>query len=502
MALWYNESTKKTKAKGEPILMNSIIALIEGYVEGLLKAEDEFIGHLDDFTGLEKTVTELSNRMAADFLGMCLTNADELIRMSSARAGNYKVQRRHSRTLISGVGDVMYTHTVYRDGDGHYRCLLDELMHLPDRERFTEMAEAKILSEAEAHSYQHAADSIRSGAQTITKTTVMNKVHAIEQELPETEVPAEDGRKQAEYLYIEADEDHIHRQKDGRNDGCFIGKLVYLFEGKEDVCDGRRKLVAPVYFGGLYSGSEGNAELWKKVDKYIRDHYDHEYLRKVYVSGDGGAWIKSATDHICKSTFIADRFHLMQYIYRAANRTLDDRDETVGRMYRCIHKNDLDGMETILNDIQEHCEGSGKVVEECRKFLVNNWEAIQRAYHDRHVIGCSAEGHVSSVYSERLSSRPMGWSETGSDRMCRLRCFVRNHGRDKIIELVKYRRERECSELIATGTDGIVDKTAKITHYSAEQRNARSYIERMQAALEKTSTVRKSFSIREQIRLI
>ena len=37
----------------------------------------------------------------------------------------------------------------------------------------------------------------------------------------------------------------------------------------------------------------------------------------------------------------------------------------------------------------------------------------------------------------------MGWSETGSDRMCRLRCFIRNYGREKVIDLVNYRREQE-----------------------------------------------------------
>ncbi|HJD03786.1 MAG TPA: UPF0236 family protein [Candidatus Mediterraneibacter caccogallinarum] len=52
-------------------------------------------------------------------------------------------------------------------------------------------------------------------------------------------------------------------------------------------------------------------------------------------------------------------------------------------------------------------------------------------------IRIGTEGHVSSVYSERMSSRPMGWSETGTDRMCRLRCFIRNYGREKVIDLVK-----------------------------------------------------------------
>lgn len=67
---------------------------------------------------------------------------------------------------------------------------------------------------------------------------------------------------------------------------------------------------------------------------------------------------------------------------------------------------------------------------------------IKRAFHDKHVLGSSAEGYVSDVYSERMSSRAMGWSETGSDRMCKLRCFIRNYGGEKVIDLVNYRREQ------------------------------------------------------------
>ena len=44
----------------------------------------------------------------------------------------------------------------------------------------------------------------------------MNKVHAIEKEIPRMEEPPVE-KKVCEYLYIEADEDHIHRQKMEKN---------------------------------------------------------------------------------------------------------------------------------------------------------------------------------------------------------------------------------------------------------------------------------------------
>ena len=371
-----------------------------------------------------------------------MISADTLIRESGKRKASYTVQRSRNRTLISGVGDITFTHTLYKDSEGKVRCLLDELLHLPKRERFTPVAEAKVLSEAEVHSYQHAADSIQTKGQKITKTTVMNKVHSIEKELPPMEeAPVE--KKSCEYLYIEADEDHIHRQKDGKEQGCFMAKLIYLFEGKEEICKGRRKLISPFYFGGLYTGTDQNASLWEEVDFYIRQHYDYDVLKCVYINSDGASWIRAAVNYVGKSKLVADRLHLMKYINRVARYTLDEETITKERFYKYIFKDKLLEAKKLLTETQNHCEGSDRAVEECRKYLEGNWGYIQRAFHDKHVMGCSAEGHVSCVYSERMSSRPMGWSETGSDRMCKLRCFIRNYGREKVIELVNDRREKE-----------------------------------------------------------
>lgn len=57
------------------------------------------------------------------------------------------------------------------------------------------------------------------------------------------------------------------------------------------------------------------------------------------------------------------------------------------------------------------------------------------------------------MYSDRMSSRPMGWSEAGADAMCQLRCYVKDYGEEKILELVKYRRSHKQEE--ATGIEGI-----------------------------------------------
>ena len=475
----------------------NILALIVPFVEKLLKAEQDLYDKPDQMALFEQTVSDASHMAAAEFMSMVYADMDERLCKSSLRDGQFTIQRQDPRTLITTVGDVTFPHTLFYDKkQKKYRYLLDEMIGLPKKEHFSTLAEAKVLYEAEVHSYQHAADSLSVGDQTVTKMTVMRKIHAIEEELPEEpELPAEE-KKSCQYLYIEADEDHIARQKDDPEKGCMIGKLVYLFEGKEEVCKGKRKLIGTHYHGGLYQGSRKNQLLWEEVQHYIETHYDTEALKRVYICSDGGSWIKAGKDCVDKSVLVADRYHLMKYINRVSKLTLDEEDETKKRFYKYIYKDKLLAAKKLLTRIKNSA-GHDKVIEETRAYFVNNWDAIQRAFRDRHALGCSAEGHVSHVLSERMSSRPMGWSETGSDRMCKLRCYVRNHGTEGTIDLVEYRRRKKLHALKATGTDGMIQAQPE-KRYTKAQRQVMIYSEKLQASIA-GDTVRKTLAIRERL---
>ena len=91
----------------------------------------------------------------------------------------------------------------------------------------------------------------------------------------------------------------------------------------------------------------------------------------------------------------------------------------------------------------------------------------------------------------------MGWSEIGSDRMCKLRCFVKNHGTKGIIDLVEYRRRKKLDALKATGTDGIIQAQPK-KRYTQAQRQIMIYSEKLQASIA-GDTVRKTLAIREHL---
>ena len=241
----------------------TIVSLLDELVNALLKAEGTFLDNPKDFNSLEKSVKASTESFAAEFLGKVLSSVNEQICKSSYRIGRYTIQRNDKRKIISSVGDITFDCTYFkRCADGGYTYLLEDMIGLSRNERFTEEAEVMLLTEALKTSYEEATKVLPS-KQRITKTTVMNKIHQLAEEMP-YEGPEE--LKETDYLFIEADEDHVAEQH-GDNDKdnkSFISKLIYVYEYKRDVPGhkSRKELVNKFYFSGLYPVKEGNEKLW------------------------------------------------------------------------------------------------------------------------------------------------------------------------------------------------------------------------------------------------
>lgn len=481
----------------------NIIALLETLVNGLLETEEIFFKNPKDFHTLETATKATTDAVAAMFMSNLLSSMDEMIYNCSYREGRYNVQRKDTRTLISSVGDITFDCTYYKrlSEEGGYVCLIEEMMGLEKHERFTEEAEVMMLTEALKTSYSEAAKVLPSKSK-IAKTTVMNKVHQIADEIP---YEAPETKKECTYLFIEADEDHVAEQH-GRwtkkeDNAGFISRLAYVYEYKRETpgCKGKKELVNKFHFGGLYQGHVGIEKFWNNVNDFISKTYKTDKIEKIFISGDGASWIKSGADYVAKAVFCADKFHLMKYINAASGQMLDEKDIAKEEIWHQLYKRSRKGFRDYT-DAMIRSTNNTEPIEKLQTYVLNNWSAVMLCLHSEIVDGCSAEGHVSHVLSDRLSSRPMGWSQTGADRMSKLRCYEKNYGREKIIDLVKYSREQR--SLKRTGTDDIVLKSVSLREIREEHYNqAKSYIERIQATIP-GETSRKIIKIRENLRFI
>jgi len=362
----------------------------------------------------KKTLDQVGTVLAKEALEMM----DSLVKCDSRRKQNWYVHEKSApNTLATIFGEVHYHRTYYKHkSEKEYRYLSDELVGIDAYDKMDVSLKARLIEEAIDTPY---ARSGRKAAETIevSSQSVMNAIRELGP-VSSSEVKSLRAKETPKILYIEADEDHVALQ----SGGCAEPKLVYVHEGRKRIGKDRWKLQNPRYFGGMYKESE---ELWNEVADYIDQAYDYDFIEKIYLSGDGARWIKSGADIINKSTFVLDRYHLNKAV-KMAGAHLENAEREI---WKAIKNEDKEYSKIVFETILDATESETKAeaVKEAKTYIMNHWENIKHHYA-KDYSGCSAEGHISHIYSDRLSSRPLGWSRDGVDQMARLRVFNANGG--------------------------------------------------------------------------
>ncbi len=164
--------------------MKNIIAYsMEKLYKDLEEADKLFLSSGMKDMELYEKLAEAARKAAAAH-GSPYSDMDRMLCEDISRAEKYTIQRHDERQLLTTVGPVCFTHTLFRsrkDGTCHY--LLDEWMELDAHERLSSRAEAEVLAEAVKTSYASAARVLGEDS-LISKTAVMDKVHGIQTELP------------------------------------------------------------------------------------------------------------------------------------------------------------------------------------------------------------------------------------------------------------------------------------------------------------------------------
>lgn len=222
-----------------------------------------------------------------------------------------------------------------------------------------------------------------------------------------------------------------------------ISKLVYVHEGLEPEApkSKRYRLINCHYFCGVNSG-EGNLQFWDKIYHYLDDHYDLEKVKKIYVNSDGGSWIKAGIKRIPGAVHVLDEYHIEKALTHLTSHMKDSREDAKQILRTLIRTKTRAEFGDKVIDLEEYLENEvgRKRMEENRMYIMSNWGAAKlRLKHKNGVKGSSTEGHVSHVLSARMSSRPMGWSRTGAEKMSELRAYALNGG--DMLELVREQKK-------------------------------------------------------------
>ncbi len=408
------------------------------------KISSSFEKELENLIRERRDISEfiLATKKTLDEIGVTLVTEaletmDEVYRNSKARKRDWEVKEKAAeKTLMTIFGEVRYERTYYKNKrTGKYSYLSDEAVGIKAHDKM----------DASLKSAKEAAEAV-----DLTSQTVMNSIRELGS-VDNDAVEVKQDKKAVKVLYIEADEDHVPLQTGGYAEP----KLVYVHEGREQVGGNRWRLINARYFSGIYANSD---ELWVEVLDYIDKTYDMDSIEKIYLSGDGAAWIKNGLGWIKGSIFVLDRYHLSKYVTQATAHM----SYTTPIMWDYINAGDKGSVKELFKAIISATEPGTKkrAVQEARRYILGNWEGIMRQYASDY-IGCSAEGHVSHILSSRLSSRPLGWSRTGVDQMARLRVFVANGG--DVYDIFMRKKKAAINEASEVKVDREIIRKRKLT---------------------------------------
>ena len=443
--------------------------------KGVERLEKIFSLYADDPTKVAEMVygvTEEMIRLGTSIIAEEWEYYDKLLHDDPSLRPGWYVVRQDEITRTTSLGDVRYKRTYFKNiKTGERRYLVDDLLGFEKGQRYTEDAVARMYDEAADSSYRKGGINVSIDESVIaSKVTVMEKLHPLR--FPKTETPKE--KRSIPILYIDADEDHVSLQyldkkgdiKDSRSN-TYMPKLVYVYEEVNAEND-RHELVNVKYFGGGYEGSDGIKKLWEEVYGYISDSYDEETLERIYVNGDGADWIETGANMHGKAKFVLDKYHMHKYILAATSHLEDSKGDARSEIWRAINgKRKWKAKEVFdfIIDLTEK-ESKKKAVEVSKNYILAHWTAIMNGVRNRKdKIHCSAEGHVSHVYSDRMSSRPLGWCRVGADKMSRLRVYKMNGG--SMLELVRYQKQ----ELpVAVGAEEVIYSAEQMLRFEAKAR--------------------------------
>jgi len=410
-----------------------ITTLMESYLKNLI-----FSKGIANFT--EDLVAEFAE-FGSNLTQYLIEIVEETVFDLEERKEIFSSIKKVPRSVISIFGEITFNRRYYEESNGEKVYLTDKIIGMKSNKRLLDNVRERLIDSAINASYEYAGEHAAYGVK-ISRQEVKNEIEKLN--LDNNFYPECDEKKKVENIYIIADEDHVHLQKGGIEEPRLV--IVYdniLQQGK------RIELKNKHHLGGVYKNKID--DLWDEVANYVENTYDIDYAKNIFISGDGASWIKTGTKWINKSINILDRFHMVKAINAIAGK---DNIPNKVKLYRNIANLDFETFKEDCNEIlSEEMNYTIRINKErLMNYILNNKTGIENYYKYKKILhGCSAESHVSHVYSDRMSSRPMGWKSENVNNMSKLRLLKADNisvktileKQEKIINIDEYKDIKE-----------------------------------------------------------
>lgn len=344
----------------------------------------------------------------------------------------WRVVGKRRRTVVTRFGEVCIERRLYADEQGEGHFLLDERLGLKPQQVATPEVEEAVVELAAVVSFEQVVKQVRRlTAGVLSKSTVWRLLQAIGKQALEAEerlceavyehgYELEPGKREVEWLYVEADGVWVRLQGEPNQKGMEI-RLGIAYDGwealraEEERCQNKR-----VYVHGHKKASfwEGAVVAWYPI-------WAFEHLKGVVLNGDDARWIdggKEAFAHVLRQQ---DGFHVARFCQRAF-------ESAEGRaFYQALRQGKTDEVRRLWAIAQRK---KGSSAQRALKWLethltdpeVVDWRIrAESAPPQAHGLG-GMEGNIAHLIGRRMKGKGRSWSVQGALTMAKVQQFVSN----------------------------------------------------------------------------
>ena len=393
---------------------------------------------------LEEMIFDIRQEIGKAAFVNVLREYDEVLREQRPR-GKLKNIRKKAKYLVTRVGDIQYSRTLYKEkATGKPKYLLDEALGIDKNQRMSlKMAQLmgllasigpyraaqESLSRLLGLNYSHEAirqSVIREGRRIEEREAIeYKKVKELDYRLPE-EIP--------EVAYNETDATYIRKQNKGKKKACkkrhLEVKLGLGYTGKESRYNGSskksKKLSRRIVYADIKSKRN---EFLDKFSCISEKRFGLSAVKESYLGGDGDSWIREGRrQYFSRSEYLLCPFHL----FRNLRRALAGKKKSQQRLKKLFEKNKIDEVLRRLKRMIKKID-SRKIKKQLAEFytyVVNNRQGIEasmRLRMDKKTESAGAvEPNIDKLIVHRFKRRGMSWSEQGAQSLLKIRQTIAN----------------------------------------------------------------------------
>jgi len=387
----------------------------------ILSLFQSFVNHLNNILidnqylhEIEHNIQNSTNILNLDTLKQILEFLDLEYKNSNERKEKYYVQQTRQRTLITSLGLLTFNKTYYKskkkiNGKYEYYSFLEDYLGIAKWAKMTLAAETELINNALDNGYTWSANNSIPNYVT-TRQTVSSKIQSLNYNYIENITKKETP----DVIYIEADEVHANLQSRTPGKKNRIVPVILTHEGHKEDFVKKKELKEQHYISSSILQTD---KLWEESYKYFDKKYDLSKEPTIFVSGDGGSWIKGYDTAFPNAIYVLDPFHYfnkkLSVIFKKEPIITSIADSYLRN--RMINEFKL----LVKSQIEKYPEERKEILK-VQKFLIKNIDGIINQKHPLYKCPCSMEGHISNKYAKFITSRPHSYSEDGLENIVQL----------------------------------------------------------------------------------